>query len=59
MAVKKNERIRIFQVVCLGDEVSSSRISELLKKKITLNSNQPNTYFTVTELTLESSLQVC
>ena len=53
MAQSKTERIKIFQVVSLGEDLLCEDIAEILKKELTLNSKKPNVYFTVTEHTEE------
>jgi len=54
MAQSKEERIRIFQVVSLGEKLSGEEIAKILKKEITLNPKKPDAYFTVTEHPEES-----
>ena len=54
MAQSKEERIRIFQVVSLGEDLLCEDIAKILKKELTLNPRKPNVYFTVTEHTEES-----
>jgi len=51
MQQSKEEQIRIFQVVTLGERLRSEDIVKLLKEQITLDPKQPNVYFTVTEQT--------
>ncbi|MCF7908639.1 MAG: hypothetical protein K9L86_07215 [Candidatus Omnitrophica bacterium] len=54
MLKNKEERIRIFQVVSLGEELACEEIAKILKKDITLNPEKPDVYFTVTEHPEES-----
>jgi len=49
MSPERREVIKIFQVVTLGEKLLCEDIAKLLKKEITLNPEEPNVYFTVTE----------
>ena len=55
MAKNRKEKIKIFRVVSLGEELPLADLSELLMQEITMNSQKPDTFFTVTECEIEAN----